>query len=58
MKVMPSLASCSAKFAFSLRKPYLKCGSLIVKGQQQVNELNPGCTACRGNEYMHYVQSW
>jgi hypothetical protein len=26
MKVMPSLASCSAKIAFSLRKPYLNAG--------------------------------
>lgn len=52
MKVMPSFASCSAKFAFSLRKPYLKFGSLVLSRRQQVNGLNPGCTACSRDEYM------
>jgi hypothetical protein len=56
IKVMHSLCSCSAKLAFSLRKPYLEGGPGVITTLWKVNEPYPGWTAYRRNRYIHYDQ--
>jgi len=52
---MHSWCSCSAKLAFSLRKPYLE-GPGVITTLWKVNEPYPGWTAYRRNRYIHYNQ--